>query len=132
MKQGYEKAQTCMVNLRGLRGATSVEADTKQNIVDATAELLREMLSRNDLSHDDLITIIFTATPDLTSEFPAAAARKIGISDIPLLCASEIDVEGAIPRVIRVLMHITTDKDRAALRHVYLRDARPLRTDLPQ
>lgn len=120
------------MNLRGLRGATSVPADTKENIVEATAELLEEMLGRNELVKEDLITIIFTATPDLTSEFPAAAARRIGISDIPLLCASEINVKGAIPRVIRVLMHVVTDKDRSSLRHVYLRDAKPLRTDLPQ
>lgn len=120
------------LNLRGLRGATSVEADTKDNIVEATAELLTEMLRRNDLEKENLVTIIFTATPDLKSEFPAAAARKIGISDIPLLCASEIDVQGAIPRVIRVLMHVYSDRDPGALRHVYLRDAKPLRTDLPQ
>lgn len=120
------------MGIRGLRGATSVPDDTKDKIVEATAELLQEMLRRNALEKDDLVTIIFTATPDLTSEFPAAAARQIGISDIPLLCASEINVKGAIPRVIRVLMHITTDKDRSSLRHVYLRDARPLRTDLPQ
>lgn len=121
-----------VVNVRGLRGATSVPSDTKENVVEATAELLEEMLSRNGLVHDDLITIIFTATPDVTSEFPAAAARNLGISDIPLLCATEIDVKGALPRVIRVLMHVLTEKDRSSLRHVYLREARPLRTDLPQ
>jgi len=90
------------------------------------------MISRNDLSTQDLVTIIFTATPDLKSEFPAAAARLIGISEIPLLCACEINVEGAIPRVIRVLMHIYSEKETSSLRHVYLRDAIPLRTDLPQ
>lgn len=131
MRLGYEQRRT-VVNIRGLRGATSVPFDTKENVVEATAELLGEMLSRNGLVHDDLITIIFTATPDVTSEFPAAAARNIGISDIPLLCATEIDVKGALPRVIRVLMHVLTDKDRSSLRHVYLRDAKPLRTDLPQ
>lgn len=90
------------------------------------------MINRNSLSKEDLITIIFTATPDLKAEFPAAAARQIGISDIPLLCARELDVEGAIPRVIRVLMHVYTELDHAGLRHVYLKDAKPLRTDLPQ
>lgn len=120
------------MNLRGLRGATTVDDDTKEMIVEATAELLHEMLSRNDLTKDDLVTIIFTATPDLTSEFPAAAARRIGISDIPLLCAREIDVKDAIPKVIRVLMHVYTERERSALRHVYLRNAKPLRTDLPQ
>lgn len=132
VKLTYETAKIRMRRLKGLRGATSVDGDTKENIVEATAELLHEMLTRNELTKDDLVTIIFTATPDLTSEFPAAAARKIGISDIPLLCAREIDVQGAIPRVIRVLMHVETDKDRLSLRHVYLRDAKPLRTDLPQ
>ncbi|MGI8427522.1 MAG: chorismate mutase [Actinomycetota bacterium] len=120
------------MQIRGLRGATSVPSDTKQNIVEATAELLKEMMDRNELSQDDLVSIIFTATRDLRSEFPAAAAREIGISDIPLLCASEIDVEGAIPKVIRVLMHISTTKDRSALHHIYLREAKPLRADLPQ
>lgn len=132
MKLTYETAKMRMRRLKGLRGATSVDADTKENIVEATAELLHEMLTRNELTKDDLVTIIFTATPDLTSEFPAAAAREIGISDIPLLCARELDVQGAIPRVIRVLMHVETHKDRSSLRHVYLRDAKPLRTDLPQ
>lgn len=121
-----------MGRLKGLRGATSVDADTRENIVEATAELLGEMLLRNGLGKEDLVTIIFTATPDLRAEFPAAAARQIGISDIPLLCATEIDVEGAIPRVIRVLMHVETDRERSSLRHVYLRGAKPLRTDLPQ
>jgi chorismate mutase len=98
----------------------------------ATAELLEAMLERNEVAREDLITIIFTATPDITSEFPAAAARSIGISDVPLLCATEIDVKGAIPRVIRILMHIYTEKGLTELRHVYLRDAQPLRTDLPR
>jgi chorismate mutase len=121
-----------MSKVRGLRGATTVGEDTGDEVIDATAELLKEMMSRNELAKEDLITIIFTATPDITSEFPAAAARKIGISDIPLLCASELGVKGAIPRVIRILMHIYTERENSALRHVYLRDAKPLRTDLPQ
>ncbi len=121
-----------MSRLRGLRGATTVAEDTSEEVLQATAELLETMMKRNEVARDDLVTIIFTATPDLTSEFPAAAARSIGISDIPLLCATEINVKGAIPRVIRVLMHIYTVKDHSALRHVYLRDAQPLRTDLPQ
>lgn len=120
------------MRLKGLRGATTVPLDDKEEVVIATAELLGEMLGRNDLAKDDLVTIIFTATPDIRSEFPAAAARKIGISDIPLLCAGELDIEGAIPRVIRVLMHVYTDRPASQLRHVYLRDAKPLRTDLAQ
>ncbi len=121
-----------MSKVRGLRGATTVAEDTGEEVISATAELIHEMMSRNELAKEDLITMIFTATPDITSEFPAAAARKIGISDIPLLCASELAVKGQIPRVIRIMMHIYTDHEYSALRHVYLRDAKPLRTDLPQ
>lgn len=121
-----------MSRVRGLRGATSVAEDTSEEVIAATAELIQEMMSRNGLEKDDLITIIFTATPDIRSEFPAAAARKMGISDIPLLCAAELDITGAVPRVIRILMHIYTELDYSSLRHVYLRDAKPLRTDLPQ
>jgi chorismate mutase len=121
-----------MSRVRGLRGATSVAVDTGEEVISATAELIEEMMSRNGLEKDDLITIIFTATPDIRSEFPAAAARKIGISHIPLLCAAELGITGAIPRVIRILMHIYTDLDYSALKHVYLREAKPLRTDLPQ
>lgn len=121
-----------MPRVRGLRGATSVDADASDAVVEATSELVRTMMSRNGVEMDDLVTMIFTATPDITSQFPAYAARKIGISDVPLLCATEMNVAGAPPRIIRVLMHIYTNKERADLRHVYLRDARGLRTDLPQ
>jgi chorismate mutase len=90
------------------------------------------MLERNAVAKTDLISIVFTATDDIRSEFPAAAARQIGISDIPLLCARELDVEEAVARCIRVLMHLYTEKDPAELRHVYLEGAVPLRTDLPR
>ena len=118
--------------VRALRGATTVDADEPDQIVAATVELLREMLSRNAASSRDLISVVFTMTTDLVSEFPAAAARTIGISDVPLLCAQEIPVPDAVPRCIRVLMHLYTERDYAGLRHVYLRDARGLRTDLPE
>ena len=118
--------------VRGLRGATSVPSDTRENIIDATSELLTEMIVANNIPSDDLISIIFTATPDLRSEFPAAAARQIGIVDVPLLCAAEIDVRGALPRIIRILMHVSSNKGRADLHHVYLREAEPLRNDLPR
>lgn len=121
-----------MSRVRGLRGATTVAEDTSEEVMQATAELLRAMMERNGVTRDDLVTIIFTATPDITADFPAAAARSIGLSDVPLLCACEINVRGAIPRVIRVLMHIYTEKSLSDLRHVYLKDAQPLRTDLPQ
>ena len=117
---------------RGVRGATTVEKDTRDEIVSATVQLLEEMLRRNAVAREDLVSIIFTATPDLRAEFPAAAAREIGISDVPLLCARELDVEGAIGRCVRVLMHVYTERDQQSLRHVYLGDARQLRTDLPE
>lgn len=118
--------------VRALRGAITVDRDDPGEIVAATTELLKEMLVRNDAAPDDLISVVFTATPDLTSEFPAAAARSLGISDVPLLCAQEIPVPHAVPRCIRVLMHLYSERDYASLRHVYLRDARGLRTDLPE
>jgi chorismate mutase len=115
-----------------LRGATTVAGDTAEDIVAATVELLRALFERNGVDHEDLVSLTFTATPDLTAEFPAAAARTIGIADVPLLCATEIPVRGAIGRCIRVLVHVYTERDRAALRHVYLGAARQLRTDLPE
>jgi len=118
--------------VRALRGATTVARDDSGAIVVATTELLEEMFARNEVDRDDLISVIFTVTTDLTSEFPAAAARKLGIQDVPLLCATEIPVDGAIQRCIRVLMHLQTPRSRDELRHVYLGAARQLRTDLPE
>ena len=118
--------------LRALRGATTVESDDADAIVVATKELLTAMLERNDVAPDDLVSVIFTATADVTSEFPAAAARALGIAHVPLLCAQEIAVPGDVERCIRVLMHLYSDRDYASLRHVYLGEARQLRTDLPE
>ena len=118
--------------VRAVRGATQVEQDDRQEILDATTELLVAVLEKNALSPDDLISVVFTATPDLTSEFPAYAARQMGIVDVPLLCASEIAVPGSMPRVLRLLAHVETDRPRADVRHVYLRGAAALRTDLPR
>lgn len=118
--------------MRAVRGAIQVDADDRAEILDATTELLGEVLARNGLAADDLISVIFTATPDLTAEFPAYAARQMGITDVPLLCASEIAVPGAMPRVLRLLAHVETDRTRHDVRHVYLRGAAALRTDLPQ
>jgi len=118
--------------IRALRGAITLDADTKEQVIERTGRLLQTMLERNGVSKDDLVSIIFTATGDVRSEFPAAAARSIGISDVPLLCARELDVDGAIGLCIRVLAHLYTDKEPSALRHVYLEGAVPLRTDLPQ
>lgn len=117
--------------VRALRGATQVDADDRALIIDAVAELMTQLLERNGLTAEDLISVIFTATPDLTAEFPAYAARQAGITDVPFLCGVEIAVSGAMPRVLRVLAHVDTDLTRAAVRHVYLRGAAALRTDLP-
>lgn len=117
--------------VRALRGATTVDADTAVEIEGRTVELLEEMFGRNDVDHDDLISIWFTVTTDLVSAFPASAARTIGLGDVPLLCATEIPVVGSMPRCIRVLVHLTSDRPRDQLRHVYLHDAAGLRDDLP-
>lgn len=117
--------------VRALRGATTVDADAPDQIASATVELLTEMFDRNGVDHDDLISVWFTATEDLVSAFPATAARSIGLGDVPLLCAREIPVPGSMPRCIRVLAHLATDRSRDQLHHVYLRDAASLRDDLP-
>lgn len=118
--------------LRGLRGASTCAANTSEEIADVTQELLLEMLKRNDVSHDDVVSVLLTTTPDLNATFPATAARGVGFGDVPLLCASEIDVPGAKPLTVRVLMHAYTERARDDLRHVYLRGAQTLRDDLPE
>jgi chorismate mutase len=118
--------------VRALRGATTLDADSRDQVIERTATLLETMMQRNGLTKADLISIVFTATDDISSEFPAAAARQIGISDVPLLCARELAVDGAVEHCVRVLAHIYTEKQPEALRHVYLEGAVPLRTDLPQ
>jgi chorismate mutase len=118
--------------VRGLRGATTCEENTPEQINEVTQELLVEMLERNGVSHDDVISVLFTTTPDLTASFPATAARSVGFGDVPLLCASEIDVPGSMPLTVRVLMHAYTERAREDLRHVYLRKAPSLRDDLPE
>lgn len=117
--------------LRALRGATTVDEDSRDAIHAAVIELLGEMCERNDVDHDDVVSMLFTSTDDLHAAFPAAGAREVGFGDVPLLCARELDVVGATPRCIRVLMHLDTARTRAELRHVYLRGAVGLRDDLP-
>ena len=119
-------------SVRALRGAITLEEDSRAQVMERTARLLREMMERNEVGKEDLISIFFTATEDIRSEFPAAAARAIGISDVPLLCARELDIDGAVALCVRVMMHMTSDKPAADLRHVYLEGAEPLRTDLPR
>jgi chorismate mutase len=109
-----------------------VDADTPEDITARTTALLKEMFARNDVDHDDIVSIVLTATDDLHSMFPATAARTIGLGDVPLLCARELDIEGGTPRCIRVLAHLETDKARGELHHVYLEGARTLRDDLPE
>lgn len=117
--------------VRGIRGATSVEADQPELILEATNELLQEILARNDiLSFEEIVSAIFTTTTDLTSTFPAEAARCLGMNHVPLLCASEIPVPNSLPRCIRVLLHVNTDKSQLDVVHVYLRDAKKLRPDV--
>jgi chorismate mutase len=117
--------------LRAVRGATTVPEDSTEAIREATAELLGAVLGRNGLSADELVSIMFTATHDLRADFPAVAARAMGLSRVPMLCAQEIPVEGSVPRCIRVMVHCYAPAERV-IRHVYLRDARQLRTDLPE
>ena len=117
--------------LRALRGATTLDADTARQVNERVQALVSAMLERNDVGHDDLVSILFTATKDVTSMFPAAAARSLGLGDVPLICATELDIQGAMPLCIRVLMHAYTEHTRETLHHVYLEGARGLRDDLP-
>ncbi|MCT9930539.1 chorismate mutase [Planotetraspora sp. A-T 1434] len=118
--------------VRAIRGAIQVDGDDRDSIVTGTTELVTEVMERNKITTDDVISVIFTATPDLTAEFPALAARKLGFHDVPLLCASEIDVPGALPRVVRLMAHVNIDRPRHEIQHVYLRGAVALRVDIAQ
>ena len=115
------------MELKALRGAITVDANEADAILDATEELVREVMERNSLDPERMVSCIFTCTGDLDAEFPAAAARRIGLNTVPLLCAREIEVPGSLPRVIRLLLHCYADGEP---RHVYLRDAAALRRDL--
>ncbi len=117
--------------VRALRGATTVDDDTPAQVTERVQELLRAVMDRNGLGEDDVVSIIFTATADVVSMFPATAARGIGFGSVPLLCAAEITVPGATPRCLRVLLHVQTERDRADLHHIYLHGAQALRDDLP-
>jgi chorismate mutase len=117
------------MRLFALRGASSVDRNTSEAILGATEWLMREIMKRNDLVPDDVVSCLFTLTEDLDAEFPAVAARQLGFDQVPLMCAREVPVPGSLPRVIRVLMHYYADDDHVA-KHVYLGDARKLRLDL--
>lgn len=117
--------------LRALRGATTIDVDEKEHLFERVIALLGALFDRNEIDHDDVVSIIFTATDDVHSGFPAEAARKFGLGDVPLLCARELSVHGATPLCVRVMIHLYTARSRAQLHHVYLEGARSLRDDLP-
>ena len=121
-----------MKSVRAFRGATQLLADDKLEMRGAVVELLQEILFGNEIANEDLISILFTATPDLKSEFPAVGVRMYGINDVPLICAQEIDVSGSLPRTIRVLIHAESMLPRSAVIHKYLRGAQILRPDLAE
>ena len=117
------------MQLRALRGAITVQDNEADAILSATEELVHELIARNGITPEDMVSCIFTCTADLDAEFPAVAAREMGLSSVPLMCAREIDVPGSLPRVIRLLLHYYADPAEAP-NHVYLREAIALRRDL--
>ena len=118
--------------IRAIRGAVTVDADTREEIAERTTTLLATLYERNDLVHDDVISILFTSTQDLASAPPAAAARAFGLVDVPLLCAQEMNVIGSLPLCIRLMLHVETDRPKDQLRHVFLRGATALRPELAE
>jgi chorismate mutase len=118
------------VRVRAVRGATQLEHDTREHMLERVAEMVTDVMSANGLTVDDFISIVFTATSDLTSEFPAYAARQLGFDDVPLICARELEIEGSMPRVVRMLAHVETPLTRSEVTHVYLHGAAHLRRDL--
>ena len=118
--------------MRAIRGATCLQQDNAEEMRDAVVELLQEIFQKNNLSNEDLVSVLFTSTPDLHCAFPAAAARELNLSDVPLICAQEIDVKGAMPKTVRVMVHANITAPRADIKHIYLRGAEALRQDIAQ
>ena len=116
--------------VRGIRGATQLEADTAPEMKSAVGELLGQMLEINSVEPESIVSILFTATSDIHSIFPATAARDFELAQVPLICAQELDIEGALPRAIRILIHVNTEKKQSEITHLYLRGAKVLRPDL--
>ena len=116
--------------VRAIRGATQLERDERDHLLERVTEMMTLLLRDNDLDADRLISVIFTATDDVRSEFPAYAARRLGLVDVPLLCARELEIEGSLPRIVRVMAHVDTDLSRGEVTHVYLHGAASLRRDL--
>ena len=132
MATGTANLARMSTSVLALRGAITLERDERDHLIERVTRLLAEMMSRNGVEHDDLISILFTATSDVHSGFPAVAAREMGLGDVPLMCAQELEIDGAMPLCVRVMMHLTTTRARSELRHVYLEQARSLRDDLPE
>lgn len=120
------------MTVRAIRGATTLERDERDHLHARTQELVDAILRENSLSTEDLISIFFTCTPDIVSDFPAAAARQMGLGDVPLMCAQEMAVPGALARVVRVMVHAHLETARSDIAHVYLHEAVALRRDLAQ
>ncbi len=118
------------MRVRAVRGATQLEHDSRDHMLERVAEMVTDVMSANGLGVDDFISIVFTATGDLHSEFPAYAARQLGFDDVPLICARELEIDGSMPRVVRMLAHVETHLSRAEVTHVYLHGAAHLRRDL--
>ena len=116
--------------VRAVRGATQLDVDVREHMLERVAEMVADVMRSNDLEVDDFISVIFTATSDLGSEFPAYAARRLGFGEVPLICARELEIAGSMPRVVRMLAHVETDRPRADITHVYLHGAAQLRRDL--
>ena len=118
--------------VRGIRGATTVASNTREEILAAARELLSAIVEANAVPHEHVASIIFTTTPDLNAEFPAVAARELGWTDVALECLHEMNVPGSLPRCLRILMHVNTDRSAAEIKHIYLHGARVLRRDLAE
>jgi chorismate mutase len=116
--------------VRGIRGATTVETNTREDILDAARELLDAIVRANEIPHEHVASILFSTTVDLNAEFPAVAARELGWTDVALECVHEMNVPGSLPKCLRILMHVNTDKSPGEIQHIYLRGARVLRRDL--
>lgn len=118
------------MSVRAVRGATQLTSDTREEMLERVAEMVTEVMTSNGLDVDDFISVIFTATSDLVAEFPAYAARRLGFGEIPLICARELEIDGSMPRVVRMMAHVETDRARSEITHVYLHGAAALRSDL--
>ncbi|QDT99113.1 Chorismate mutase AroH [Gimesia aquarii] len=127
----FDRYMVFVMSVRGIRGATTVTQDNSVEVLSATRVLLEQLLTANQIdNYEDIVSVFFTTTPDLTSVFPAEAARELGMKSVPLICASEIAVKGAMPRCIRVMLHVNTSQKQSEVVHVYLNEAQKLRPDV--